>query len=157
MMDSIGDKIVHAWQDAHDHKGDEERQIWYIINVIFHNYGIDQQIVAWVLNQNIEVTLNGINPRHNILHKQIAQEHKLVDDALDLIEELTPPKHPHHEHPNMWWTSKIPMKNGPFLVGLPLHVQNPTFVGLKRPPNPIVYDLVSELKWFLTHVIKFSI
>jgi hypothetical protein len=38
------------------------------------------------------------------------------------------------------------MKNGPFLVGLPLHVQNPTFVGLKRPPNPIVYDLVSELK-----------
>jgi hypothetical protein len=57
--------------------------------------------VAWVLNQNIEVALNGVNPRHNILHEQIAQEPRLVHDTPNLIEEPTPPKHPHHRCPNM--------------------------------------------------------
>lgn len=125
--------------------------------VIFHDCGTDQQIVAWVLSQNIEVPLNGVNPRHNILHKQIAQEPRLVDDTPGLIEKPTPPKHPHHKCPHMWWTPKIPMKNKPSLVGLPLHVQNPTCVGPKRPPNPVIYDLDLDLKWSLTHVIEFSI
>jgi len=52
--------------------------------------------VAWALNQNIEVALNGVNPRYNILHEQIAQEPRLVHDTPDLIKEPTPPKHPHH-------------------------------------------------------------
>jgi hypothetical protein len=133
-------------------QGDEKCQIWYIINVIFHNYGIDQQIVAWVLSQNIEVALNGMNPRHNILHKQIAWEQILVDDTPNLIDEPTPPKHPHHRCPNMWWTSKIPMKNGPFFVGLPLHLQNPTCVGPKWPLNPVIFYLNFDFKWSLTHV-----
>jgi hypothetical protein len=85
-------------------RGMKKRQIWHIINIIniiFHDYGIDKQIVAWVLSQNIEVTLNGVNARHNILHKQIAQEPRLVDDTPNLIEEPKPPKQPHHRCPNM--------------------------------------------------------
>jgi hypothetical protein len=82
-------------------RGVKKRQIWYIINIIFHDYGIDKQIVAWLLSQNIEVTLNGVNPRHNIEHEQIAQEPRLVDDTPNLIKESTPPKHPHHRCPNM--------------------------------------------------------
>jgi len=38
------------------------------------------------------------------------------------------------------------MKNGPYLVGLPLHVQSPTCVGPKRPHNPIIYDLDLDFK-----------
>jgi hypothetical protein len=38
--------------------------------------------MAWVLSQNIEATLNGVNPRHNIIHKQIAQKLGLVDDPI---------------------------------------------------------------------------
>ncbi len=41
--------------------------------------------MAWVLSQNIEATLNGMNPRHNIIHKQIAQKLGLVDDTHDPI------------------------------------------------------------------------
>jgi len=38
-----------------------------------------------VLSQNIEATLNGVNPRHNILREQIAQNPRLVDDTHDPI------------------------------------------------------------------------
>jgi hypothetical protein len=46
--------------------------------------------MAWVLSQNIKVTLNGVNPRHNILCKQIVQKPGLVNDTHDLIGELAP-------------------------------------------------------------------
>jgi len=38
-----------------------------------------------VLSQNVETTLNGVNPRHNILREQIAQNPRLVDDTHDPI------------------------------------------------------------------------
>jgi hypothetical protein len=82
-------------------RGMKKCKIRYIINIIFHDYGIDKQTVARVLSQNIEVTLTGVNPRHNILHEQIAQEPRLVDDTPNLIEDPPPPKHPHHRCPNM--------------------------------------------------------
>jgi hypothetical protein len=60
----------------------------YTTNVTFHEQDIHQQIMAWVLSQNIEVALNGVNPRHNILHKQIVREPGLVDDTANLIHDL---------------------------------------------------------------------
>jgi hypothetical protein len=39
--------------------------------------------MAWVLNQNINVALNGMNPRDNILCEQIAQKPGLVNDTHD--------------------------------------------------------------------------
>ncbi len=60
------EEIIHARQDAWDYKGDEECQTWYITNIIFHETNVCQQTVAWVLSQNIEATLNGVNMRHNI-------------------------------------------------------------------------------------------
>jgi hypothetical protein len=107
----------------------------YITNVTFHECGICQQNVAWVQNENIKATLNGVNPKHNIIHEQIGQEPRLVDDMVDLIpnlsEEPTPSRHPHHERPNLWWTPRILMRDGPSLVGLPSHVRNPTHIGPK--------------------------
>jgi hypothetical protein len=64
--------------------------------------------MAWVLSQNIkvvEVTLNEMNPKHNILHEQIGQEPRLVDGMVgpipNLSEEPAPSRHPHHRHPNL--------------------------------------------------------
>jgi hypothetical protein len=63
--------------------------------------------MAWVLTQNIEATLNGVNPRHNILHEQIAQEPKLTNDTPNpipnLIKKLAPTRchNPHHKQPNL--------------------------------------------------------
>lgn len=58
--------------------------------------------MVWVINQNIEVALNGVKSRHNILHKQIVRKPGLVDDKPNLIHdpigEPTPPLHPHHRH-----------------------------------------------------------
>jgi hypothetical protein len=59
----------------------------YIIDVTFQEAGIRRQTMAWVLNQNIKVAFNGVNPRHNILCKQIAQKPGLVNDT---IGELAP-------------------------------------------------------------------
>jgi hypothetical protein len=65
------EKIIHAKQDAWDYKGDVECHMQYITDITFHEDGIRQQTVAWVLSQNIEVTLNGVNSRHYIQRKQI--------------------------------------------------------------------------------------
>jgi hypothetical protein len=54
-----------------------------------------------MLSQNIEVALNGMNPWHNIQHKQIVQEHGLANDTFnpnfDPVEEPAPPHNPHHK------------------------------------------------------------
>jgi len=50
-----------------------------------------------VLSQNIkvvEVTLNEMNPKHNILHEQIGQKREFVDDTSNPIEEFAPLRHP---------------------------------------------------------------
>jgi hypothetical protein len=71
--------------------------MWYITNLNFHECGIHQQTMAWVLSQNIkavEITLNEMNPKHNILHEQIGQKHEFIDDTPNPIEELAPLRHP---------------------------------------------------------------
>jgi hypothetical protein len=113
-------------------------KVWnaiYITNVTFHECGICQQNVTWMLNENIKATLNGVNPKHNIIHEQIGQEPRLVDDMVYLIpnlgEEPTPSRHPHHTRPNLWWTPRFLIRDGPSLVGIPSHVRNPTHIGPK--------------------------
>ncbi len=83
--------VVHVGWDAQDYE-DEKHKMWYITNLNFHKCGIHQQTMAWVLSQNIkvvEITLNEVNPKHNIFHEQIGQKYELVDDMLD------PLKNPH--------------------------------------------------------------
>jgi hypothetical protein len=38
------------------------------------------------------------------------------------------------------------MRDGPFLIGLPSHVQNPTSSGPSSPLDPIMVDLDLDLK-----------
>jgi hypothetical protein len=80
--------------------------------------------MAWILSQNIQVAINGMNPMHNILCKQIGQKPGLVDDMPNPFhnptEDRAPPKHPHHKCPNLQWIFK--MKDGPFHVCPSLHV-----------------------------------
>ncbi len=80
-------------QDAHDYEGDKKHQMWHIIDLTFHKHGIFQQIMAWVLNQNTEVALNRVNPRHSILHDKLRKNlnwSMTSNMTFELIEKPTP-------------------------------------------------------------------
>jgi hypothetical protein len=53
----------------------------------------------------IKTALNGMNPKHNILHEQFGQELRVVNDMVgpipNLSEEPAPSRHPHHRRPNL--------------------------------------------------------
>jgi hypothetical protein len=62
MVELWWEEIIHAGQDARDYELNDEHQTQYIIDITIHEANICQQTMAWVLNQNIEATLNGMNP-----------------------------------------------------------------------------------------------
>jgi hypothetical protein len=77
MVEFWWEEIIHVGHDARDYELNDEHQTQYIIDITFHEANICQQTMAWVLNQNIEATLNVMNPitQTNCMRIWIGQWH----------------------------------------------------------------------------------